>query len=308
MPFTVPITLRRYRDGLQTMRWMSLFGYCALILLYGALASLLLLREWRPPFMRFLLQASLLLLVAKDLACLPLYVARVKAARARGDAWPRVLHAALPPAFLAYLRLERAAWRGFFGWLLRRAQPARPAGLALGYLERGSYGTVICCLLIALFVEAPIDVMIVSLMAKTPEQLYLLHVGFGLLAAYSLVWLLGDRWYVSGLRPHVLTATSLALDIGARGYGSIPLDAIASCERIDESCKAWCTRHGYPLHAARKLTPCDAPNVVVTLLPGCDVRLTLLQSERRGDGPIFLYLDRPEQLSAALQARQLALP
>lgn len=293
-------TMRRYRDVLQTMPWMSLIGYCALIVLYGGLASLCLPREWRPPFMRFLLQASLLLLVAKDIACLPLHVARIKAARVRGDAWPRVLHAALPPAFLAYLRLERAMWRGFFGWLLRRAQPPRPAGLALGYLERGSYGTVICCLLVALFVEAPIDVMIASLLAKTPEQLRMLHVGFGLLAAYSLVWVLGDRWHVSGRRHHVLTATRLELDIGARGYGSIPLDAIANCERINESCTAWCKRHGYPLHAARKLTPCDAPNVVITLLPGCDVRLTLLQVERGGDGPIFLYLDRPEQLSAAV--------
>lgn len=300
----MPATLRRYRDSLQTMPWMSLIGYGALILLYGALTSLLLPREWRPPFMRSLLQASLLLLVAKDIACLPLHVARVNAARVRGDTWPRVLHAALPPAFLAYLRLERAMWRGFFGWMLRRAQPARPAGLALGYLERGSYGTVICCLLVALFVEAPIDVMIASLLAKTPEQLRVLHAGFGLAVAYSLVWVLGDRWHVAGRRHHVLTATHIELDIGARGYGSIPLAAIASCERIDESSTAWCKRHGYPSHAARKLTPCDAPNVVVTLVPGCDVRLTLLQSERGGDGPIFLYLDRPEQLSAAVRPPQ----
>lgn len=299
MPFPIPATLRRYRDGLQTMPWMALIGYGALILLYGVLASLFLPKEWRPPFMRFLLVASLMLLVAKDVACLPLHVARIKAARVRGDAWPRLLQAALPPGLLAYLRLERAMWRGFFGWMLRRAQPVRPAGLALPYLERGSYGTVICCLLIALFVEAPIDVMIASLMAKTPEQLRILHIGFGLLAAYSLVWILGDRWHVLGRRHHVLTAASLELDLGARGYGSIPLDAIAGCERINESCAAWCSRHGYPLHAARKLTPRDAPNVVVNLRPGCDVRLTLLQVERSGDGPIFLYLDRPGQFIAA---------
>jgi hypothetical protein len=302
MPFPIPATLRRYRDGLQTMPWMSLIGYGALILLYGVLASLFLPREWRPPFMRFLLLASSMLLVAKDIACLPLHVARIRAAWVRGDTWPRLLYAAIPPAFLAYLRLERAMWRGFFGWMLRRAQPARPAGLALGYLERGSYGTVICCLLVALLVEAPIDVMIASLMAKTPEQLRLLHIGFGIMAAYSLVWILGDRWHVSGRRQHVLTAASLELDIGARGNGSIPLDSIINCERITESCTAWCKRHRYPLHAARKVTPCDAPNVVVTLVPGCDVRLTLLQSERGGDGPIFLYLDRPEQLIAAVRS------
>lgn len=54
-------------------------------------------------------------------------------------------------------------------------------------------------------------------------------------------------------------------------------------------------------HATRKLTPCDAPNVVVLLKPGSDVRLTLLQLERGGDGPSFLYLDRPEQLMAGVR-------
>jgi hypothetical protein len=48
------------------------------------------------------------------------------------------------------------------------------------------------------------------------------------------------------------------------------------------------------------LSPVDAPDLVLLLKPGSDVRLTLLQKECGGDGPIFLYLDRPELLSAAL--------
>lgn len=187
-------------------------------------------------------------------------------------------------------------WRGFFSWLLRRPQPVRPPGIALGYLERGAYGTVICCALLVLFVEMPLDVFIASVMAKTPAQAHTLPIVFGIIAAYSFVWVLGDRWHVVNRRHHVLTSTHLALDIGARGYGNIPLDAIASCERLNVSRKDWCQRQGHSVHATRKLTPFDAPNLVVSLKPGCDVRLTLLQQERGGDSPVFLYLDRPEML------------
>jgi len=295
-----PSTLRRYRDGLQTIPWLLLAGYGVMILFYGALASALLPAAWQRPFLHCLLTLPLLLLVAKDLACYPLAFARWKAASARGEPLLKRLIATQPPEFRGYLRLERAMWRGFFNWVRQRPLPARPAGEALGYLDRGSYGTVICCVLLALFVELPLDVMIASIIAKSPEQSRMLHIGFGLLAAYGFVWVLGDRWHVTGRGHHVLTASSLELDIGPRGFGSIPLDAIAVIERLKESRAAWCRRHGVSLHVTRKLSPFDAPNLVLLLKPGCDVRLHLLQVERGGDGPVFVYLDRPEQLSAAV--------
>lgn len=139
-----------------------------------------------------------------------------------------------------------------------------------------------CCALVALFVGVPIDVLLASMLAKTPGQLHAMHLGFGVLAGYSLL-----------------------LDIGARGHGDIALDAIASCERLKQSRTARCQRHGYAARAICLLSPCDAPNLALVLHPGCDVRLTLLQRERQrgGDGPIFLYLDRPELLCAGLSPR-----
>jgi hypothetical protein len=301
MQHAFPSTLRRYRDGLQTIPWLLLTGYGVLILFYGALASIFLPVPWQRPFLHKLLAVPLILIVAKDVACFPLALARWKGATARGEWLLKRLASMLPPEFLGYLRLERAMWRGFFSCALQRAQAAPPAGQPLGYLERGSYGTVICCVLLGLFVEVPIDVLIASVMAKSPEQLRMLHIGFGLLALYGFVWVLGDRWHVKGRGHHVLTATSLELDIGPRGFGSIPLDAIASCVRLKETRVAWCKQHGYRLHATRKLTPFDAPNMVLLLKPGSNVRLHLLQVERDGDGPIFLYLDRPELLNAAIR-------
>jgi hypothetical protein len=303
MRAALPSTVRRYRDHLQTMPWLSLAGYGVLIIFYGALLSFFLPHGWQKPFMRYLLIAPLVLLAAKDLAGFPLALKRWRAATARGESWHLRLRVTLPPELLSYMRLERTMWRGLFGWMARRPQPARPAGMPLSYLERGSYGTVICCLLVGLFVEMPIDVLIASVIAKNPQQAHILHLLFGALAFYSLVWILGDRWHVLGRRHHVLTSTSLELDIGARGFGSIPRDAIAGCERINESRQDWCKRHAVALHATRKLTPFDAPNLVLLLKPGTDVHLTLMQMARGGDGPVFLYLDRPELLCAELAPR-----
>lgn len=294
-------SLRTYRNQLQTTPWLSVLGYGVLIFIYGTMLSFVLPAAWQRPFNRFLLVVPLLLLAIKDLAGFPLAVARWQAAGARGESWFRRMVASQPPEFRGYLRVERAMWRAFFSWVLRRPQPARPAGEPLHYLERGSYGTVICCALVALCVEVPIDALIASVLAKTPEQARIIHIVFGCAVVYSFVWVLGDRWQVLGRRHHVLTATSLELDIGVRGSGSIPLGAIASIERLNESRADWCKRHNYAFHATRKLTPFDAPNVVVLLHPGSDVRLHLLQVERGGDSPIFLYLDRPEQLSAAVR-------
>ena len=292
-------TLCRYRDQLQVTPWLSVFGYGVLIFIYGTMLSFILPHAWQRTFERFLLVAPLVLLAAKDLAGFPLAVTRWNAARTRGDSWLRRMVVSQPPEFRGYVRVERAMWRSFFSWILRRPQPALPAGQPLGYLERGSYGTVICCALVALCVEVPIDALIASLLAKTPEQARLFHIVFSCAVFYSLVWVLGDRWQVAGRGHHVLTDTTLELDIGVRASGSIPLAAIASVERLKESRADWCKRHGHALHATRKLTPFDAPNVVVLLHPGSDVRLQLLQVERGGDGPIFLYVDRPELLTAA---------
>lgn len=293
-------TLQRYRDGLQTVPWLSLSGYGVLISFYGALSSVLLPIAWQRPFLQCLLTVPLLLLVAKDLACYPLAFSRWKAASARGEPMWRRLIATQPPEFRGYVRLERAMWRGFFNWVNQRTHPPRPAGQVLGYLDRGSYGTVICCVLLAMFVELPIDVMIASVVAKSPEHLRIMHILFGVLAAYGFIWVLGDRWHVKGRGHHVLTTASLELDIGPRGFGIIPLDAIARCERLKESRAAWCMRHGHSLNTTRTVSPFDAPNLVLLLKPGSEVCLHLLQVARGGDGPIFLYLDRPEMLITAV--------
>ena len=63
---------------------------------------------WQRPFSRCLLAAAVLLIVAKDLACLPLSVQRWKTAQAHGASWLHCLGALAPPEFVGHVCLERA--------------------------------------------------------------------------------------------------------------------------------------------------------------------------------------------------------
>jgi hypothetical protein len=62
----------------------------------------------------------------------------------------------------ALLRLDRALMRGFLDWVARSSPAPRPPGVKLTYLERGAYGTAIGIALVSVFVDAPINMLIVS--------------------------------------------------------------------------------------------------------------------------------------------------
>jgi hypothetical protein len=52
----------------------------------------------------------------------------------------------------------------FFDWVARRSPAPRPPGVKLTYLERGAYGTAIGIALVSVFVDAPINMLIVSVL------------------------------------------------------------------------------------------------------------------------------------------------
>jgi hypothetical protein len=120
----------------------------------------------------------------------------------------------------------------------------------------------------------------------------------------TLAWVLGDRWHV-GAGSHVLTDEGLQLRVGARARGSIPVDAIAACERIDEPVHAWLRRRGIARRDTVTVSPLDKPNTVLILKADSRVRLTHLGVERTGLLCVFLYLDRPQDLQRCLNTLQI---
>jgi hypothetical protein len=102
---------------------------------------------------------------------------------------------------------------------------------------------------------------------------------------------------------HVLDGGILDLQVGARTRCRVPVEAIERCERVDESRERWCARRGVKQGHTLLVTPIDRPNCVLVLAPGADVRAWHWGGERAGFASIFLYVDRPEALAAALSGR-----
>jgi hypothetical protein len=290
---------RQYGTALQATPWLQVFGYAALVLFFGKLLAWLMPAGLRTPFNQVVVVAALLLVIAKDLAGTPQFLQRVRAVSVKGTSWPARIAALFPPEFVALLRLERSLMQGFLNWIARRGPPPRPAGVRLTYLERGAYSTAIAIALFSVFVDIPINMLIVSVIPLDPDHRSMIHLIAGIGAAYSLVWVLGDRWLVRG-GGHVLTSTELDLQVGARTAGKIPLAAIAACESVNEKRVQWCKRNGIPVHATLLVSPFDQPNLVLMLKPDSGVRLTHYQMERSDPSYVFLYVDRPGLLAACL--------
>jgi hypothetical protein len=286
---------------LRRTSWTQLAGYAWLGFFILILVRMAAPGPTGPALGKLALLLPLCLLVAKDLAHLPDALARLRAA----SGWRSRIAALLPPELVGMLRLDRLMWTGFLQWLRRRPRPAGPQGLALGYLQRGAYGTAIGIAMVALFLELPIDVLIINLMVDDAGARGLIHVLAAVAVLYTLVWVLGDRWHV-GEGTHALAEDALHLRVGVRTEGSIPLCAIERIEMVTEAPERWRRRQG--IHRADTLlvTPFDKPNCVLLLKPEAGVTLLHWQVERRAPRYVLLYLDRPELLARRVAGRPAA--
>ena len=286
---TIPAQLRR-------ATWRQLAGYA-----YLSLFALLLVRWMAPaplgPVLRKLgLILPLALIAAKDLAHAPDALRRLRVA----TDWRSRIAALLPPELVGMLRLDRLMWRGFAQWLRRRPAASMPEGIALTYLQRGAYGTAVGVVMVALFLELPIDVLIVNLWIDDAQVRNVIHLVCAIGALYSFVWVVGDRWHVGAGR-HVLADDTLHLRVGVRSEGAIPLSTIERVEAVTEAPDRWRRRLGIHQSDTLLVTPFDKPNCVLVLRPDADVTILHWQVRRRAPRYVLLYLDRPELLASRIK-------
>ncbi|WP_296953133.1 hypothetical protein [uncultured Massilia sp.] len=282
------LRLRPWTDVLRAAWLLLLAGICLKMLLPASASAL---RSLVPV-------APLLPLMAKDLAHLPDALARSRALAA-ARRWHALPAAWLPPELVGLLRLGQAQRQGVFHWLRRRPHAALPVGQAFTYLERGSYRTAVAIAVFCALVELPLDAAIVAVLPVADDKRQLLHVLMLAGGVSALAWVLGDRWHV-GAGCHVLNADGLALRVGARAEGTIPLAAIGACRHLDERVAAWCRKHGIDVRRTVTVSPFDRPNVVLLLDPAHRASLRHLGRERDGLACVFLYVDRPATLLQAL--------
>ena len=292
----------RHARQLNDTSWTKVLTYAWAAFITVAMLLSLIPEHWRGTVKSLGLALPLLLLAAKDLAQIPDVAARLRALRQHGAGALPMLTACLPPALVGLARLDRALWRSFFCWLRRQPRPARPDGLKLTYLEQGAYSTAVAFGLFSVLVELPLDAALMPLFVDDPVKVRNIHIAVALGSIYTLVWLLGDRWRVrEGY--HVLTDTHLDLQVGERASARIALDAIEDAQPLRETVAQWRRAHPFGDKEAVTITPFDRPNLVLRLRPGADCTITHHGLERAGVRYVFLYLDRPERLTAGLASR-----
>ena len=294
-------TLSQQAARLRRTPWLDVIRNAWLVLLGGIFTKVLLPATLANGLRPLVLVAPLLVLAAKDLSHLPDALERTRVIL-RTRAWRKLPAAWLPPELVGLFRLDGALRRGCLHWLLRRPQPQAPAGRSFSYLERGSYRTAVAIVLVSSFVELPLHAAVLPLFVHDPAALRIFHLLMLTAVLQTLASVFGDRWLI-GAGQHVLTEEGLQLRIGARTHGLVPVDAIAGCERIVEPMEQWLRRHGIARSHAVKASPLDKPNTVLILQEDSCVRLTHLGVERSGLSCIFLYVDRPQDLSAALRCK-----
>jgi len=292
-------SLRTHARHLRTLSWRDMAKAAWLLLLGMVALKLLLPAELKSSMRPLILAAPILPFIAKDLSHWPDALVRLRAAVAARN-WKRIAGACLPPELIGLLRLDGAMRRGFLAWLLRRPSAPQPAGRVFGYLERGAYRTGIAIVLLATLFELPALAALLPLFVDDIHKLRVLHVVCALGSLSTLVWLLGDRWLI-GRGCHVLNDDGLVLQVGARTSGTVPLDAIAGCHRIDLTPEQWCRSKGIARHKTLLASPLDKPNAVLILKSDSAVRLCHLGVARTGLECVFLYVDRPADLVHALR-------
>jgi len=296
--------LHRKIIWLQDTNWWQMLGYAYLVFMFGRLAVIAMPAVLKSFLDKPLFVLPLLLVVAKDLAGIPDFRRRMCRVARKGTPWSERVGAAFPPEFLALYRLDRAMRQAFFAWVRRKPHAPRPAGTVLTYTERGSYSTVLAIAVFSACIELPLDAAIASLFIDNPRVRAIVHACSLLSAASILMYVVADRWLVRGAQGHVLTGDALDLSIGARASGLIPLGAIERVESVGEKPDEWCKRHRVAKRDTVTVSPFDAPNVVLRLRPEQPVTITTYQLEKPAPAYVFLYLDRPELLRAALRCAQ----
>ena len=291
-----------FLSTLRALSWAELGGYAFAVFFMSQIALLMLPASLQPALRHAGLALALCLIAAKDIAHGPEAWRRLRAAVAARAPWHRCLATLLPPELLGLFKLDRLMWTGCANRLARRPQPALPEGVALTYLNRGAYGSASAIALVMVFIELPLDAMIVHLFVKDPSRLLIVHAVCAAAALYTLVWVLGDRWHV-GAGQHVLAADALHLHVGVRASGVLPLEAIERLDAVIEQLPAWRRKHGVTRGDTLLVTPFDKPNCVLVLKPDADIRILHWQVRKQLPKYVFLYLDRPELLAARLRAR-----
>ncbi|MCH7344704.1 hypothetical protein LZ017_15080 [Pelomonas sp. CA6] len=288
---------------LRQRNWQQHIGHTLGMAWLLVFASLLLPREWRAGLGGWLFGAVVLALGVKEAAEAPENWERARR-RWRAGAKPlRVLVAATPPEVVGWFKTLGCWGAGAWAGLRRQPPPRRSAtqaaAMPLDYLRRSGYRNLMPMLLACTVADMLVVHFLIGLVWPGVLARALGHAGFGLLHLGLVMALLGDRYWM-GQGRHALDQRFLYLRLGCRGHGRIARADIL---------KAGVWRGRLPKHRLTRqdavITPWAPPNVRLLLRPQ-STRLRLLGSSRSDLRCLYLYVDEPQSLLAALRPQDEA--
>lgn len=212
---------------------------------------------------------------------------------------------------IATVRFCFALSMGCLYWLLRK--PARSmamSGTPVHYMKKSQYATVLAILLVSIFADMPISAMVVGAIEHDPERRHILHLFFAILTVATLIFILGDRWYLQG-DCHVIDERIFRLSIGKRIAADVPVCRIAAIERMSCSKTDWCKQTGQRAEDAIQISPvniADKPNICMTISEGTPIPMRINMFECDLPKYVLLYVDDPHALIRAIQANGAITP
>ena len=202
----------------------------------------------------------------------------------------------IPAETIGIAKLALMTIDGCIAWSTRRPFPERPAGRHFEDLRKGFYEAMFFLNIVPFVVELPLSFLFLSVV----RDLWV-HVAMHSCEFLLLVLILGDRWLVHA-GGHILTPTNLDLRAGARAAANLPLDSIAGAELLDKktSYAEWRRKHGARRAETGVISILDGANVAITLRPCPQLRWLRLQVDRPMPRHLFVYVDDPAALVAAI--------
>jgi hypothetical protein len=234
------------------------------------------------------------------LACVVL-LSLVRAVRQGGDFWGHLQHrlaTALPRPAVNLLLTELRLLHGAAQSLLRRPlHPPEPSATVFPPMAASSSGWFIPFVLMASVMELPVAHGLLH--AFAPGHLWA-HVLILAVHVYGVVWLVGERRLLWA-SAHRLEEDALVLHLGLRFSGRIPYSAITRVLPLRSDLDRSQVRTPKSRGTAQ-VTPLDPPNVHLCL--DAEVEASTFFGLRRRVRHIDLFVDRPEDFIAALEARR----
>lgn len=236
----------------------------------------------------------------------PESLARSAHARREGRSLFDQARAFVPPEILGVLRFEHAQHRGFLSWLLRRSPISEPVTSEhFEHHRKSQYSTVLIIVLLSCVVELPLSGLLVEALVEDPIRRQYIHWFVLAVIAYTIVWLIGDRYAVQSSKSKV-KKDGLELRIGERFLADIPWSAVMGASRItqvkelSEARGKWLRRNGFDPEATVIGTPVDPPNVAILLDKTGAAHIEKFKIRRAGVQHLLIYIDESERFIGAV--------